>query len=125
MAWHNLEKKRFSPHDIRDLTQSALESSGANSNVISRILAHKVKGVDSQYSAHFEDELLQVYKHALPWLMPTTKAEIKQETDDIRAKYDELEEKFMIQLGEKQKETLKAIVEMLKLKGIKANFEEG
>ncbi len=92
--WHDLEKKRFSPHDIRDFTQSALESSGANSNVISPILAHKIRGVDKHYSAHFEEELLQVFKHALPWLLPETVEKLKAESVETKAETKALKERM-------------------------------
>ena len=126
--WHDLEKKRFSPHDIRDFTQSALESSGANSNVLSPLLAHKIRGVDKHYSSHLEAELFQVFKKALPWLMPTTKESIKQEAEQNKTetqvklknqqeqiinqekqmkeqdvKIDELETKFEAKLAERVK----------------------
>jgi integrase len=61
VAWHDLEAKRFSPHDFRDFLQSKLESAGINANMISPILAHKVKGIDKHYSSHDIDELRKKY----------------------------------------------------------------
>ncbi len=40
--WHDLEVKRFSPHDFRDFLQSGLENAGINANLISPILGHKL-----------------------------------------------------------------------------------
>lgn len=48
-AWGDLEQKRFSPHDLREFFQSALENAGVNPNTISPIMAHKVRGVDQHY----------------------------------------------------------------------------
>ncbi len=93
-TWHDLEVKRFSPHDFRDFLQSSLESAGINPNVISPILAHKVKGVDKHYSAHEIEELKEKYKTALPYLLPQTPEAIKSELEatkiDQQKKLDNL-----------------------------------
>ena len=80
-AWHDLEKKRFSPQDFRDYVQSALESAGIHSNMISPLMAHKVKGVDFHYSEHEISELLQKFKTALPYLLPQSVERVKAESD--------------------------------------------
>jgi integrase len=80
MAWHDLEAKRFSPHDLRDFVQSALENAKVHPNLIAPLLGHKVKGVDFHYSSHDLDELLQVFKSALPWLLPESIEELKAKT---------------------------------------------
>ena len=79
--WHDLELKRFSPHDFRDFLQSGLENAGINANLISPILGHKVKGVDNHYSTHGIEELKEKYKTALPYLLPQTTASIKSELE--------------------------------------------
>ena len=78
-AWHDLEIKRFSPHDFRDFFQSSLESAGINSNVISPMMSHKVKGVDKHYSSHEIEELKEKYKTAMPYLLPQTVEKLKAE----------------------------------------------
>jgi len=123
-AFGDLEKKRFSPHDLREFFQSALENAGVQANMISPIMAHKVKGVDAHYSSHDFKELLTKYESALPWLIPQTVEKVKAETEEIKRKYEDLENTFAEKLAEKQKETVKAIVSMLKLKGIEVNYEE-
>ena len=79
MAWND-ENKKFSPQDMRDVLQSALEKVEVNPNLISPLLAHKVKGVDKHYSTHDIDEFLQVFVKALPLLVPQTVEEVKAET---------------------------------------------
>jgi hypothetical protein len=69
-AWQNLEKKRFSPQDLRDFLQSSLESANVHGNIIAPFMAHKVRGVDFHYSAHDIIELLKKFRGALPWLVP-------------------------------------------------------
>ena len=123
-AWHDLEKKRFSPHDFRSYVQTALENAGVNSNIIAPLLGHKPRGIDFHYSEHDISDLLQKYKLALPYLLPQTVEKVKAETEELKAKYEDLENTFAEKLAEKQKETVKAIVEMLKLKGIEVNYEE-
>ena len=68
IAWHDLDKKRFSPQDMRDMLQGALENAKVNPNIISPLLGHKVKGVDKHYSNHEIDEFLQAYvRRFLGW----------------------------------------------------------
>jgi hypothetical protein len=96
MAWHDLEKKRFSCHDFRDFLQSKLESAGINANIISPFLAHQVKGTDFHYSSHEVDELGEKFKIALPFLLPQTvekvKSEYKQETQQLEKEIQKLRE---------------------------------
>lgn len=80
-AWHDLEKKRFSPHDFRSFVQSALENAGVNPNMIAIILGHKPKGVDFHYSDHDIAELLEKFKTALPYLLPQSVERVKAESD--------------------------------------------
>ena len=84
-AWKDLELKRFSPHDNRDVLQSALENV-VNDNMIAPMLAHKPKNaVDFHYSSHLWQELLPKYKLALPKLIPQTTAELKVELNQQKA----------------------------------------
>jgi integrase len=86
-AWGDLQKKRFSPHDLREFFQSALESANIQANMISPILAHKVKGVDQHYSSHDFKELLVKYETALPNLLPQTVEEVKGELENTKAEF--------------------------------------
>jgi hypothetical protein len=90
-AWEDLEKKRFSPQDVRDFLQSALESAGIHSNMIAPMLSHKVRGVEFHYSSHEITELLGKFRTALPWLVPKTVERIEAET---KKKLKEEEEKL-------------------------------
>lgn|GEM_PF-1390846 len=80
VAWQDLDKKRFSPQDMRDVLQSALENARVSPNIAAPLLGHKVKGVDKHYSNHDMDEFLQAYLDALPWLVPQTVEQVKAET---------------------------------------------
>ena len=84
IAWQDLDKKRFSPQDMRDVLQGALENAKINPNIISPLLGHKVKGVDKHYSNHEIDEFLQAYVSALPWLVPQTIEDVKAETEQVK-----------------------------------------
>ena len=81
LAWQDLDKKRFSAQDMRDLLQTALENAKVNPNIASPLLGHKVKGVDKHYSNHDIDEFLCAYLDALPWLVPQTVEQVKAETE--------------------------------------------
>jgi integrase len=85
-AWHDLDKKRFSPHDLRDFVQSQLENAGVNPNIIKPMLAHKPKGVDQHYSEHDIEDFLQKFKTALPYLLPQSVEKLKAE----QTHYEEL-----------------------------------
>ncbi len=82
-AWHDLEKKRFSPQDFRSFVQSALENAGVNPNMIAPLIGHKPKGVDFHYSEHDIQELLEKFKSALPYLLPQTVESVKAEVNGI------------------------------------------
>lgn len=87
-AWGDLEIKRFSPHDLREFFQSALESANIQANIISPIMAHKVKGVDAHYSSHDFKELLIKYESALPYLIPETVEKVKAEVEEAKMQYE-------------------------------------
>ena len=132
MAWKDLETKRFSPHDNRDMLQNALENANVNANMIAPMLGHKPKNaVDFHYSDHLWQELLPKYKQALPYLLPVSVEKVKSELDTTKQeltatqkKYENLEDKFVEQLAQKQKETMQAVMKMLKSQGVKAEWEE-
>lgn len=131
-AWKDLETKRFSPHDNRDFIQTQLENAGVNANIIAPIMAHKPRNaVDSHYSSHDVSELLGKYKSALNYLLPVSVEKVKSELDTTKQeltatqkKYENLEDKFVMQLAEKQKETMQAIHRMLQKQGLKVEWEE-
>lgn len=79
MAWED-ENKKFSPQDMRDFLQRALEKVEVNKNLISPLISYKVKGVDKHYSNHDIGEFLQVFVKALHLLVPQTVEEVKAET---------------------------------------------
>ena len=85
MAWKDLETKRFSPHDNRDVLQNALENANVNANMIAPMLGHKPKNaVDFHYSDHLWQELLPKYKSALPYLLPQSVEKLKAEADKVK-----------------------------------------
>jgi site-specific recombinase XerC len=104
-AWHDLEKKRFSPHDFRSFVQSALENAGINPNMIAPILGHKPRGIDFHYSEHDIEELMQKYKTALPYLLPQSVEKLKAEVEETKMEYEEKIAKQQEKL-EKQERTI-------------------
>jgi integrase len=93
-AWHDLETKRFSPHDFRDFVQGALENAGINSSIIAPFLGHKVKGIDASYSQHTTEDMLKKFKTALPFLLPQTVEKVKSELEQTKAELTETENKL-------------------------------
>ena len=85
-AWHDLEKKRFSPTDFREFFKSRMEDAGLNPNMIAPLMTHKVTGVDYHYSAHEIQELFVKFKEALPYLLPQSVETLKVEQDKTRNK---------------------------------------
>ena len=96
-AWGNLEKKRFSPHDLREFFQSALESANIQANMISPIMAHKVKGTDQHYSNHDCKELLVKYETALQYLLPQNAEQVKLELENAKVEYSRQKETIEFQ----------------------------
>jgi integrase len=80
-AWHDLDKKRFSIHDLRSFVQTAMENAGVNSNMIAPILGHKPKGTDFHYSEHDIDDLKEKFRSALPYLLPQSMEALKAEAE--------------------------------------------
>jgi hypothetical protein len=107
LAWKD-ENKRFSPQDMRDVLQGALEKVEVNKNLISPLISHKVVGVDKHYSNHEIDEFLQVFVRALPLLVPQTVEQVRAETQTKLAE----EQKRIVNL-EFENTTLKANVNSL------------
>jgi hypothetical protein len=71
-AWDDLEQKRFSPHDIRSFTNTAMEKAKITENWRSVIMGHKPRGVKGKfYSDPATKELLAQFKTALPYIIPT------------------------------------------------------
>jgi seryl-tRNA synthetase len=94
-AWHDLEKKRFSPQDFRSFVQTALENAGINPNIIAPVLGHKAHGIDFHYSEHDITDLMQKFRTALPYLLPESienlKAETQKEIAEEKKKVNNLE----------------------------------
>jgi integrase len=78
-AWRDLEVKRFSPHDLREFLQSALDEK-LTENFIAPIMAHKISGIAQSYSSHNAQELLVKYELCLPYLIPETISQLKAES---------------------------------------------
>ena len=61
---------------------------------------------------------------SIAYLLPVSVEKLKTETEEIKAKYEKLEDSFVEQLAQKQKETMKAVLECCKSQGIKVEWEE-
>jgi len=111
VAWHDLDKKRYSIHDLREFFQTAVENK-MNVNMIKPLMSHKVKGTDGSYSSHNISELLEKYKLALPYLLPQTVEAVKAELNETEKTVQELSK----QNAEKDKQLSDALTQMLELK---------
>ena len=87
-AFGDLEKKRFSIHDLREFFQSALESANIHENLLSPLMAHKVAGIAQSYSSHEPKELLKIYESALPYLIPKSVPELEAKLEKSEADKD-------------------------------------
>jgi integrase len=132
-AFGDLEKKRFSIHDLREFFQSAFESAGIQENLISPLMAHKVAGIAQNYSSHDCKELIGKYETALPYLVPKSVSELEiqleknEEEQSKRIKF--LEQRLLDnglsinkQLANMQEDMRNQAIEILQLqdrKGIK------
>ena len=121
--WHDLELKRFSPHDFRDFLQSGLENAGINANLISPILGHKVKGIDNHYSSHGIEELKEKYKTALPYLLPQTNGALKSELEATKIHQQKEIDNLKIENFNSQHK-FSALISALAEKGISLNFDK-
>ena len=86
-AFGDLEKKRFSIHDLREFYQSALESAGIQENLISPLMAHKIAGIAQNYSSHDCKELIGKYETALPYLIPKSNSVLESELKETESKF--------------------------------------
>jgi len=73
-AWHNLENKRYSPHNFRDLVETAMEKADIPDNWCAIIMGHKPKTIRGKhYSSPKLEELKNKFKRVLPFIIPTHK----------------------------------------------------
>ena len=101
-----------------------MEYAGVNRNIISPILAHKVKGVDRYNSDHEIKDFLEKFKKALPYLLPQTvekvKAEQQKEVQKLQNKIDDLE----LKLATNTANLLRTLHSYLDKAGIEHEFED-
>jgi integrase len=116
-AWKDLRVKRFSPHDMRDVLQSIMESPevSLNENLIKPFLSHVIGGVEKHYSSHNESEYMTAFKMALPWIRPKTvsKVEAERQKDKEENEKEKLETSKVI---ETMKEEHKKDIDEMKAK---------
>jgi len=113
-AWHDLEKKRFSPHDLRSFVQSALENAGVNPNIIAPILGHKAKGVDQHYSDHDVEDFREKFRTALPYLLPESVEHLKSEVERTKIRYEQQLESQQSEIKQLAQQQHKIIVWAIK-----------
>lgn len=76
---------KFSPHDLRRFTQTALETARLQPNWIKKILRHKVSGEENPYSQPKIASLRDAYKTALPYLDLSEKpSEVDRDKQQMR-----------------------------------------
>jgi hypothetical protein len=90
LAWKDLSKKRFSPHDLRDVLSTVLlkPQVKANTNLTKPLTSHVPTGIEATYENPMDTEdkpnsdLLDVFKLCLPYLVPETVPELKIELNE-------------------------------------------
>jgi hypothetical protein len=111
-AWRDLNKKRFSPHDLRDVLSTVLLNPKvkANTNLTKPLTSHVPTGIEATYENPEDTEdkpnsdLLEVFKSCLPYLVPETVADLKVELNQQKTETKTL--------GQKNAELQKQVDEM-------------
>lgn len=67
-AFINVNEERMSAHSLRKKLQTDLEKAGVNSNWIDQILGHELVNSRDAYSLPTDEELMEAYKKAYPYL---------------------------------------------------------
>jgi integrase len=83
-AWHDLESKRYSPHDFRRFAETMMEKARVNPNWINITMGHKVKGVKQHYSQPSLEELKEQFKDVLPYIIPPHKQKVKSVAESMQ-----------------------------------------
>jgi integrase len=83
-AWHDLETKRYSPHDFRRFGETMMEKARINPNWINVIMGHKVRGVKGHYSKPSLEELKTQFKDVLPYIIPAHKQKVKSIAESMQ-----------------------------------------
>lgn len=110
-AWHDLGKKRFSPHDLRDVISTVLLNPKvkANNNLTKPLTSHVPTGIEATYENPNDNEdtpnndLLEVFKLCIPYLIPETIPELKAELNETKEKQKAEFENFNQRLIEQQR----------------------
>jgi len=90
-AWRDLTKKRFSPHDLRDVISTVLRDKvKITSNLTKPLTSHVPTGIEATYEGSDAEEipnqdLLEVFKSCIPYLVPETIPELKAELNQQKA----------------------------------------
>lgn len=102
IAWKDLFKKRFSPHDFRDIIGTVLEKPQikANVNLAKPLTSHKPLSIESVYANHPDSDYLELFKMCLPYLIPETVPELKIEINEQKTS----NQKYQLQITEQGKE---------------------
>ncbi len=90
IAWRDLNKKRFSPHDLRDVLSTVLLNPKvkANTNLTKPLTSHVPTGIEATYENPQDSEdkpnndQLEVFKLCIPFLVPETVPELKTELNE-------------------------------------------
>jgi len=116
-AWGDLKKKRFSPHDFRDVISTALrDKAKVTSNLTKPLTSHTPKDIEAVYEGGLfntetdapSEDLIQVVKSIITFLVPRTipalEVKINEQTAENQKQQTQLEESLK-QLA-LQKETI-------------------
>jgi hypothetical protein len=124
-AFKDLTKKRFSPHDFRDILSTVLMNPKvkANTNLTKPLTSHVPTGIEATYENPDDNEdtpnndLLTVFKSCIPFLVPETIPELKIELNQQKAENQKRITELERQLEEmptKIRQQLEALVPEIK-----------
>lgn len=113
----NNRKEVKATHGFRKFFESQLILAGIHETLIKRLMGHSAKGLDRRYERLTEDQLFEIYKTAIPYLMIDQTAKLVKK---VKEQEKELTKVELIQVDYDQK--IKLLLE--KNKGDKKAMEE-
>jgi hypothetical protein len=130
-AWHDLSKKRFSPHDLRDVISTVLLNPKvkANTNLTKPLTSHVPTGIEATYEnpIDLEDtpnqDLFLVFKSCLPYLVPETLPELKAELNEQKEQSQKETANLKILLSAKDSEISEFKQRLQNLEALKPSIE--
>jgi site-specific recombinase XerC len=127
IAWKDLTKKRFSPHDLRDVISTVLRDKiKVTSNLTKPLTSHVPSGIEATYEGSDDedtpnDDLLKVFKSCIPYLVPETIPELKIELNETKQELSQTKTDYQKTVTEQQQQ-IDELGKMVKTLWTKGNF---